>query len=103
MLQKRLEQMLMQKKKIEIIESTTFDQDLVNIGDIIQLEFKYDDGDTEVEEVRLTGYWKVSSNDSIQEVSLNSPLGRAIYLQKIGSMVNYSVNDQKIFIQILSK
>ncbi len=103
MLQKRLEQMLMQKKKIEIIESTTFDQDLVNIGDIIQLEFKYDDGDTEVEEVRLTGNWKVSSNDSIQEVSLNSPLGRAIYLQKIGSTVNYSVNDQKIFIQILSK
>ena len=103
MLQKRLEQMLIQKKKIEIIESTTFDQDLVNIGDIIQLEFKYNDGDTEVEEVRLTGNWKVSSNDSIQEVSLNSPLGRAIYLQKIGSMVNYSVNDQKIFIQILSK
>ena len=103
MLQKRLEQMLIQKKKIEIIESTTFDQDLVNIGDIIQLEFKYDDGDTEVEEVRLTGNWKVSSNDSIQEVSLNSPLGRAIYLQKIGSTVNYSVNDQKIFIQILSK
>ena len=103
MLQKRLEQLLKQKGKIELIDSSICDQNLVNIGDVVKLEFIYDDGDTEVEEVRLTGNWKVSLDELAQEVSLNSPLGRAIYLQKIGSIVSYSVNDQEIHIKILDK
>lgn len=103
MLQKRLEQLLKQKGKIELIDSSICDQNLVNIGDVVKLEFMYADGDTEVEEVRLTGNWKVSLDELVQEVSLNSPLGRAIYLQKIGSIVSYSVNDQEIHIKILDK
>ena len=55
MLQKRLEQLLKQKGKIELIDSKVSDQSLVNIGDVIKLEFMYDDGDSEVEEIRLTG------------------------------------------------
>ena len=51
----------------------------------------------------VTGNWKVSLDELVQEVSLNSPLGRAIYLQKIGSIVSYSVNDQEIHIKILDK
>ena len=103
MLQKRLEQLLKQKGKIELIDSSICDQNLVNIGDVVKLEFMYADGDTELEEVRLTGNWKVSLDELAQEVSLNSPLGRAIYLQKIGSIVSYSVNDREIRIEILDK
>lgn len=103
MLQKRLEQLLKQKGKIELIESSIYDRNLVNIGDVVKLEFMYDDGDTEIEEVRLTGNWKVSLDGLVQEVSLNSPLGRAIYLQKIGSSVSYSVNGREIRIRILSR
>lgn len=103
MLQKRLEQLLKQKGKIELIESSIYDRNLVNIGDVVKLEFIYDDGDTEIEEVRLTGNWKVSLDGLVQEVSLNSPLGRAIYLQKIGSSVSYSVNGREIRIRILSR
>ena len=103
MLQKRLEQLLKQKGKIELIDSKVSDQNLVNIGDVVKLEFMYDDGDSEVEEVRLTGNWKVSLDDLRQEISLNSPLGRAIYLQKLGSIVSYSVNGKNICVHILDK
>lgn len=103
MLQKRLEQLLKQKGKIELIDSKVSDQSLVNIGDVIKLEFMYDDGDSEMEEVRLTGNWKVSLDDLRQEISLNSPLGRAIYLQKLGSIVSYSVNGKNICVHILDK
>ena len=103
MLQKRLEQLLKQKGKIELIDSKVSDQNLVNIGDVIKLEFIYDDDDSEVEEVKLTGNWKVSLDDLRQEISLNSPLGRAIYLQKLDSIVSYSVNGKNICVHILDK
>ncbi len=103
MLLKQVEQLLKQKDRIEIVDSNNDEQDLVNIGDFIRIEFIYDDGNVDIEEVKLTGNWKATLTDSLQEISLNSPLGRAIYRKKIGSMLSYLVDEREIRIHILEK
>ena len=45
----------------------------------------------------------IDNNAKIKEVSLNSPIGRSIYLKNINDDIGYYVNDKRISIKIIRK
>lgn len=81
-----------------------YDNNKVNINDTVEVLIKYADDDEERETLKLTGnYFLCSDNKSIKEISLNSPIGKAIYKQDIGTIVSYIVGNNKIEVSILRK
>ena len=88
---------------IEIVNDDEYYDNKVNINDIIELKFKYEDGSIDIDKFKLTGNWKSKDCDDYQEITLNSPLGKAIYMKKIESKVEYIVNDKLIVVDILKK
>ena len=84
------------KNKIEIIHKHN-DPTLIDIGDVITIEMNGDD----VFDVILTG--KYLANSKIGEITLNSPMGNAIYKKKIGDeVIIFTHNNTKQKIKILS-
>lgn len=73
------------------------------IGDGWHNNFLYEDGSIDIDKFKLTGNWKSKDCDYYQEITLNSPLGKAIYMKKIESKVEYIVNDKLIVVDILKK
>ncbi len=86
------------KLNIKLIEDN-YDDNLINVNDIVTIKFVYDDNDYEIENICLTGKY-ISNNN---EITLNSPLGKCIYKKRIGSKLEYKVNDKTIKIEILNK
>ena len=82
-----------------------FDSDKININDTIEVLIKYADDDDEKEILKLTGKYSPNTNDvnGVKEISLNSPIGKAIYKQKIGESVYYEVGNNNIEVSILKK
>ena len=99
----QINKLMVQSNNIEIIENEDIIDDIVCIGDKVDLEFLYESGDSDTDCFRLTGNWKYNEYDDYQEITLNSPLGNAIYKQKIGSSVEYVVNEKRIKVTILKK
>ena len=84
------------KNKIEIIHKHN-DPTLIDIGDVITIEMNGDD----VFDIILTG--KYLANSKIGEITLNSPMGNAIYKKKIGDeVIIFTHNNTKQKIKILS-
>lgn len=104
MLSNSLQSLYDKGKNIELIkEQSIIDPDIITIEDIVTIKFIYEDGDTEVETFQLTGNWKQNYDNELQEITINSPLGRTLYLKKTGSLLNYSVNKNTIKVEILKK
>ena len=78
--------------------------DIIDIGDILKIKVIYDIDDIEEYTIKLTGKYMIDNNAKIKEVSLNSPIGRSIYLKNINDNdTHYYVNDKKISIKIINK
>lgn len=90
-------------KYIEIITNDIKDQNIINLNDILKIEFTYEDGTKDEEIIKLTGNWKLKEYDEIQEVTLNSPIGKNIYGKDIKDIIEYSVNEKKIIVKIIEK
>lgn len=89
---------------LKIIDDEEYIDDKVNINDTIEVLIKYADDDIENEILKLTGKYSLCNDDtSIREVSLNSPIGKAIYKQKIGEKIYYEVRKNRIEVSILGK
>ena len=99
----RIEKMQEDSNKIKIIRKENIGKDKVNIGDIVKIEIIYDEFDKEEEIIKLTGNYIPDTSEEIKEITLNSPLGKAIYKNKIGSICNYKVNDRVIKVRLLEK
>lgn len=84
-----------EKQKIKIIDDT-YEEELININDKVNIKFTYDNNDIEEEQILLTGNYLPVDN----EITLNSPLGKTIYKQKNNSKLEYKVNDNIIKIEI---
>ena len=82
------------KEKISLIT----ENDLVNIGDIINIKILNDDF---TETIKLV--MNIEGNTDYLEVELSSPLGSAIINQKVGSIINYTVNDELLEVLIINK
>lgn len=92
----QINKMNQDKTKIKIIKDN-YKENHININDLITLKFIYTD-DYEIEKLLLTG--KYLPNDN--EITLNSPLGKAIYKKKIGDIVEYKVSDNIIKVEIIN-
>jgi transcription elongation factor GreA len=82
-----------------VVVSRGTDDSVVDINDIVKISFSPDDE----EYYKLVGKYIPNIDGDIQEISLNSPLGSAIYKRKVGDNISYYVNGNKINIQILEK
>ena len=103
MIAKRIDDLLEKKEKLKIINDLDNKIELVNLGDTVVVEIKYSDDDIEREIITLTGNYIPNTNNSLNEITLNSPIGKAIFKAKIGTSVSYYVEDNEIFITLISK
>ena len=101
---KMIDKMQDDKKNLKKIKVSKHKEDYINIGDTIELSIKYDIDDIETETIKLTGKYIPDTKGKIPEITLNSPLGKAIYLKKITDKnIYYYVNGKKIEIEIIEK
>ena len=92
------------EKYLKIVDKKSNSDDIIDIGDIIKIKFIYDIDDIEEYTIKLTGKYMIDNNAKIKEVSLNSPIGRSIYLKSINDNdICYYVNDKKIGIKIIKR
>ena len=97
----KIKNLLEVKKHLKVVKVNKCGDNIVNVDDTVELLLRYALDDEEVEVIKLTG--KYIPNSDVGEISLNSPLGKAIYKKKIGSKVSYVVNEKKIEVEILRK
>ena len=77
--------------EIEIIKEDK-NSNKVSIGTTVKIKF---DNDDEIEEYHITGNTTSDiSNDNLS-ITLNSPLGSALYNKKVNDKFSYVVNDNK--------
>lgn len=100
---KRIDDMYAKKKNIEIIKDDKKDENIVNLNDKVLVEIIYSEDDKEEETIILTGKYIPDTYADIQEITINSPIGKAIYKSKIGTTKKYKVEGREITIRILSK
>lgn len=100
----RINKMLEDEKYLKIVDKKSTSDDIVDIGDILKIKVIYDIDDIEEYTIKLTGKYMIDNNAKIKEISLNSPIGRSIYLKNINDDdIGYYVNDKKISIKIINK
>lgn len=101
MIQSKINEMILQKDKLKLVEDGDYDENVVCINDIIEVSIIYDDDDSELEIIKLTG--KYLPNEQKNEVTLNSPIGKALYRKKVGSTNSYKVNNKELKVYIIRK
>ena len=87
--------------RVEIIETKVMDNLHINIGDVVDLLMIFDETDEEEMTLELVGgEGKTAEN----KVSINSPVGKAIYGHEVGEIVSYMVNKtNEVKVKILRK
>lgn len=86
---------------VEIVESLG-DDELVDIGDIVKIDIIFTEDDRKEEIFKLVATTPKLGAE-IQEVSINSPIGNAIYHKKIDEITTYKVKDRTFTLQIKEK
>ena len=99
----RINKMLEDEKYLKIVDKKSNSDDIIDVGDILKIKAIYDIDDIEEYTIKLTGKYMIDNNAKIKEVSLNSPIGRSIYLKNINDDIGYYVNDKKTSIKIINK
>ncbi len=91
----KLHNLIISKSKLEIV-SNIVKKDKINIGDIVKIKFIYED-DFDEEIVKLTGLFKPNNEN---EITLNSPVGKAIYHQKYNKIIKYLINEKEYILEV---
>lgn len=101
----RIEYLQEKIKHVEIMEIN--DNDLsdttVKINDFVSVNCVFDEDDQDDIIIKLVGYSPSGQIKEYQEVSINSPLGEAIYKKNLGDTVNYNVNGLVVTATIIDK
>ena len=95
-----LQDLRKKRDRIKIIEKHGEDT-RVDIGDRLLLEIMFPSHDVEEMETELTA--TIGTSHSKDKVSINSPLGRALYKQVIGGIYTYQVGERKMAVHIKQK
>lgn len=91
------------ENNVEIVENLG-DDSLIDIGDVVKIDMIFSADDREEEIFRLVATTPSFDMEiEIKEVSINSPLGNAMYHKKIGDVANYKVNDRTFTIELKEK
>jgi len=89
--------------RIVIIE-TKENHDTVDIGDTVKLHMILSNDNFEERLFKLVGgVPNFDLSAEIQEISINSPIGKSIYQKKIGEKCIYSANNQQFTVLIKEK
>ena len=99
----QIDKMHNDQKLLKIIEKTEYNDEVIEIGDTFKVKICYAEDDIEEETLTLTGKYIPDTNQEIKEITLNSPLGKAVYQKKINTINSYYVGENKIEVQILNK
>lgn len=97
----QIDKMLEDSKRIKIIKKEIALEDVIHVNSLVKIEFQYPNNDKEIEVIKLTGKYSPNINAEIMEITLNSPLGKAIYKKRKYDTTFYLINNQKININIL--
>jgi len=89
-----LQRLISLGNEIQIVSRGT-DRTVADIGDIVTATVQYSPTDIEDSDYILTANYSDNVEGSLDEpieVSINSPIGSAIYLKKVGEKFSYDVN-----------
>lgn len=86
-------------KRIVILDEV--EQDIINVNDIVTVNMIYPEIEETITFELVAGMPDLGSR--IMKISVNSPLGKAVYQRKIGEELSYIVDNEKVNIQIISK
>lgn len=87
--------------QLEIISDENAEENTVNLGDIVNVQVV---GDDELRKVKLIGGVPIIAlNDELVTITINSPMGAAIYKKKVGDVVTYKVRNNEFTAMIISK
>lgn len=102
-LMREIAEMNFRLQTAEIVENL-YDDTLIDIGDVIKIDtiFSADEKDEEIFKLVATNP-SFDMDAEIKEVSINSPLGNAIYHKKIGDVTSYEVNNTTFKIHLKEK
>ena len=88
---------------VEIVENLG-NEELVDIGDVVKIDMIFSEDDREESIFKLVGTTpNFDMNAEIQEVSINSPIGKAMYHKKVGEIATYKVENKTFTLQIKEK
>ncbi len=77
-------------------------ENILEIGDLATIELDFGDNDKETCLIKLVSVDSYTEND-LECVSINSPLGRALYRRNVGEKSYYMVKNNKVNVTILKK
>ena len=99
----RIDRMIEEEMYLKVVHRKNYHNDIIDIGDILTVLVIYDEDDKEEYTIKLTGKYLPNTDSLINEISLNSPIGRCIYLKNIYDDIYYYVNDKRIDIKVIKK
>lgn len=94
-------EMKLKLQNAEIVENLG-NESLIDIGDIVKVDIIFDEDDREEETFKLIATTP-SLDAEVEEVSINSPIGAAVYHKKVGDFTTYKVRDNTFKLEILEK
>lgn len=100
-LMREITEMRRRAQNIEIVENVG-NEELVDIGDIVKIDMIFSEDDREEELFKLVAT-APNFDSEIKEVSINSPIGNAMYHKKVGEIATYKVQDRNFTLQIKEK
>ncbi len=96
-----ISEMKQKLQNVEIVESLG-NESLIDIGDIVRVDIIFNEGNRKEEVFKLIAS-SPSFDSEIKEVTINSPIGVAIYHKKVGDFATYKVRDKVFKIEIIEK
>lgn len=86
---------------VKLIEKEN-NENILNLGDYATIELDFGDNDKETCLIKLVSVESYTEN-GMECVSINSPLGRALYIKNVGEKTYYMVNNNKVNVTLLKK
>ena len=96
-----ISEMKQKLQNVEIVESLG-NESFIDIGDIVRVDIIFNEGNRKEEVFKLIAS-SPSFDSEIKEVTINSPIGVAIYHKKVGDFATYKVRDKVFKIEIIEK
>ena len=86
---------------VKLIEKEN-NENILDLGDTATIELDFGDNDKETCLIKLVSVESYTEN-GMECVSINSPLGRALYRKNVGEKTYYMVNNNKVNVTLLKK
>ena len=100
-LMREISEMKFKLQNIEIVENFG-DSSLIDIGDIIGVNIILSENNKKDEIFKLVAAAPLIDS-TIKEISINSPIGAAVYHKKVGDFVTYKVRNKTFNMEIKEK